>query len=182
MPRGTSSLISEMSESSEGGSQTSHSRGAGAPRDGVWAHYTLSNYNATTYRYTARCNFCSQTFASARLESVKKHLLTQCKKVTPELKDSISAEIAKKAVAAESLGVSLGKKSLKRGATQSPLSASFDTKKITPQVQKELDTKLLRTLIMDGLPFALADSPWFLDFVRALRPNYVPSGKPHLVL
>jgi hypothetical protein len=37
------------------------------------------------------------------------------------------------------------------------------------QVKKELDMKLLRLVMMD--------SPWFLDFVQSLRPNYWPVGE-----
>jgi len=44
-------------------------------------------------------------------------------------------------------------------------------------VKKELDLKLLRMVVVEGLPFKLVDSPWFLDFVHALRPNYCPVGK-----
>jgi hypothetical protein len=44
-------------------------------------------------------------------------------------------------------------------------------------VKKELDMKLLRLVVMEGLPFRMVDSPWFLDFVQSLRPNYWPVGE-----
>jgi hypothetical protein len=70
-----------MSESQDGSASSLASKSSkrGAPRQEIWEHYTLTDRNAATNRYTAACNYCNYTIRDARIEAAKKHLLS-CKK------------------------------------------------------------------------------------------------------
>ena len=107
---------------------------------------------------------------------MRKHLLFACKKITPEVKAEIETHIRKQAINLEK-PTSASRKVLKREAGQTPLSQHFDLKGITPNEQKQLDTKLVRMLVMNGVSFSVVQSPWFLDFLQALRPTYIPAGQ-----
>jgi len=64
-----------MSESHDGSASSSASKNSkqGAPRQEIWEHYTLTDRNAATNRYTAACNYCNYTIRDARTEVAKKH-------------------------------------------------------------------------------------------------------------
>lgn len=74
----------------------------------------------------------------------------------------------------------VARKAHKRAAYQASLEDAIDLRNTSTQVKKELDMKLLRLVVMEGLPFRMVDSPWFLDFVQSLRPNYWPVGSSWL--
>ena len=54
-----------------------------------------------------------------------------------------------------------------------------DSKPISPEMKKKFDTALFLFIVMAGISFSAVDSPWFLQFIDLIRPNYVnyvPAG------
>lgn len=75
------------------------------------------------------------------------------------------------------------RKASKKEAGQTPQAAlAAKARPITDHEQEELDIKLLRFLIMSGLPFTAVEIPWVLDFFHSLKPAYVPAGAWHSAL
>ncbi len=60
--------------------------------------------------------------------------------------------------------------------TETGLLAYFDTRELTADEQEVADGKLFRFLAVCGIAFNVVESPFFLDFMQFLRPNYVPAG------
>ncbi len=119
-------------------------------------------------------------FSDSKSDVLVKHLLTKCDKVPVKDRDELLAlEAAKaEAVAEPTIGSRKQAKSLASSNVKSGAISSFIEvgNKLTTEQAKQLDSKLCRWLVVAGVPFAAVDSEFFLDFVSAVRPAYIPAG------
>ena len=127
---------------------------------------------------------CPKVFSDGRLEYLKRHITNECTEVPAHIKLDLVQRLAQQAVRAEQLKDS-SRKAKKRSKvdngqqdrSQSRLVEHFDSRAPSQDQANTLDTKLLRMLIMNGVPFNVVRSPWFLDFIAELRPAYIPAGQ-----
>ena len=147
----------------------------GAPPSFIWKFFTrLEQLNRKTNRYRAQCNFCQHVIEDGRVENLHKHILRACLLATTDIKQYVQAELDKKAL---EQAANPSRKAIKKEAGQTPQTArGVNSRPIIDNEQEELDLKLLRLLLMSGLPFAAVETAWVLDFFHTLRPDYIPAG------
>lgn len=151
----------------------------GRPQNEIWSHYTKLEGGRETAdkRHWVRCNYCAREFKS-RVEDAQKHIARDCKRAPDDVKLSQLATLAEKVPASEKDHVPEGKRpKANTSMRQKQIGYHVDTATVLPQQKKIYDHKLLMLFVMRNIPFMVASDPYFLDFVRALRPNYAPAGE-----
>ncbi|GAQ83561.1 hypothetical protein KFL_001530040 [Klebsormidium nitens] len=152
----------------------------GRPQNEIWSHYTKLQGGRETAdkRHWVKCTYCATEFKS-RVEDAVKHIARACKSAPDDVKLNQLAILAAKVPASEKDYVLEGKRpkaDAPASLKQKQISYHVDTASVLPQQKKIYDHKLLMLFVMRNIPFMVASDPYFLDFVRALRPNYAPAG------
>ena len=164
--------------------QPTTASGKKAKLDPIWDCYIRGDEYKRTRRHSAECLYCPKKFPDGRIEYLTRHTLLECGQAPADVKLEIKQRLADQATKAAQLaavdasrsGRKRSKREVKSSAGQTTLNSHFDTRQLTDEENKSLNFKLLRFLVMCGVPFNTVSSPWFLDWVYALRPSHVPAG------
>jgi len=116
----------------------------------VWDHYVKEALGSG--HYSAKCYYCTQTWARGRPEILKSHLALYCKEVPLVIKSEYMEMLA------------VGTTSTNRN--QNDLSVEIDSDRI--------DQTLIRCFICCGISFSTVNHPYFLEFVQSLCSAYHP--------
>ena len=154
-------------------------RKVGKPADPIWQFFdTVPNPNGggplgSSNKLHRVCKGCSFKVTSATVKQGEDHLLG-CSKGCALFPDCRTVIQQSRAGKGERKG--LGVTGLKRQFTQASIASSVIPMPKEAE-QNAINAALLDMLIMCGLSFALADSPWFRRLCRMLRPGFVPQGE-----
>ncbi len=111
---------------------------------------------------------------------MREHLLSNCAGISSEEKTSLQETCALQAAKVVS-NPSLSRKSLvaskSTSGKQSYISEHMAPLRMTPEQKKRLDMMALRFFVMNNIPFFVARSSFYLEYITELRPGYVPAGK-----
>jgi hypothetical protein len=148
---------------------------------------TLDDVPKKNNRVVVQCKFCHISMDS-RADTLQDHILEHCKKVTQETRHVAEKHVqaAIKPTAGKRPPTSLSRTSSKKekqeqqGASTGPM-GKFLHAAVKPQQQIAVNRKLLRFLVLNGIPFRAVDSPFFLDFVGSLNITYTPAGGHQIV-
>jgi len=122
----------------------------------VWDHFVKEPLGSG--HYTAKCNYCTQTWARGRPEILKSHLALYCKEVPLYIKSEYMEMLA------------IGVKSTDRNQnSDADSSAGIDSNKI--------NQTLIRFFVCCGIPFSTISHPYFIDFVQSLCFAYNPPNR-----
>jgi hypothetical protein len=162
----------------ESASQASTSN-AGRKGGPVWSHFDKhGTYDNKSRRSAAKCRYCFVVIEakSSKPEELARHILLKCPLATDAAKTSLQTSIAATVPVAE-------KPTKKR--KQPAITDTFDSVQyshtISAEVKKQYDHKLLRWLVLAGVPFNAVESVYFLDFLASIRPQYQAPGMVHLI-
>lgn len=140
--------------------------------------------NCKTYtsgRQDRSCKFCKTVFPGLTADAAVKHILHECKPREGEPLPDQAARDAALATQAQSQEAA-------KLADLPPLDTSgrkkrkgtvadwVDTEPVGAEMKKKFDTALFLFVVMAGISFAAVDSPYFLQFIELIRPNYTPAG------
>lgn len=157
--------------------------GGGHPKSAIWVFFDeRPGKGNKSRRKGAACKHCSKNFPDARPELLTKHITLECARVTAEQRALAFEQVGKTRVGGTS-STSAAKPILpcKRTAMDQPVAArQHEAGPLSAATVKELDTKMLLMFLMCGIPFTAARNPFFLAFVKALRPQYHPPGATKL--
>jgi hypothetical protein len=134
-------------------------------------------------RVIVECIYCSLTMDS-RAENLQDHVMEHCKKITRENRREAQkhVEAAIKPTAGKRPPTSLSRTSSKKEKKEQqdvgtgPM-GQYLHGALNSRQQTAVNRKLLRFLVMNGIPFRAVDSPFFLDFVGSLNVMYAPAGR-----
>jgi len=167
----------------------------GRPPNAVKAHFTQTgDPKGLSKRRDHVCNYCHEVVCgtAAKTETLAKHLVRGCKDVPDEVKDAFLLYVSYPEEAATPLGKKDGTWTKKTGEPLPAASAakkaklqsrigSFVDTNLPAQLQASIERKQLLAFVACGISFNVAEAPFFLDFLSALRPMYRPPGKRSLL-
>ena len=143
-------------------------------------HVTKSGPLDSNNRRNGSCSYCSHEYISMRKEMVFKHLSDECKGVTKEIKKTLSDRFADKppptvpAHKRTRFGKEAAVSKASSGASGSSIKHFTSTiDHCPPAAQAALDTKGIRAFVHAGVPFNVAEGPYWQDWLHDMRPSYV---------
>jgi hypothetical protein len=172
---GTQAVSSEQgSESDQGTSgQSSTINRGGRPQNWFRAtHFDDTGASGSHNRKQLRCKHC-KTLVESRVELLKKHCLKECRVIPPEMRKECEKHIADSHVPAKRPATGLSRSSIKQ---QEVDVGQYMHPQVPKQQQALLNRKMFLLFCMNGIPFNVADSPYFLDFVTSLNKSFKPVG------
>ena len=161
----------------------------GNKADPIRAHFNEVKAPGAKRPTSSTCNHCGEVLHRSEVKNLVDHVLQSCKKVTKEIKDEVIAQQNAKKISsgAAALPSVVSRSDLKRkqgdaaaaSLKQASVTASFD-RAVSKDDARLLNRKLLLFMVMCAIPFAAADSPFFLDWIHTMRPSYTPPGSTAL--
>ena len=163
------------SESEQGTSgQSSAVNRGGRPRS--WfakTHFNDTDADGKHNRRMLECKHCTQLVES-RGELLKKHCLKECKQIPPVQRRECEQQVVDSTVAAKRPATGLSRSSIKQ---QEADVGHYMHPKVPKQQQAMLNRKMFLMFCMNGIPFNVADSAYFLDFIQSLNKSFQPAGR-----
>ena len=165
---------SQGSDSDQGTSgQSSTVNRGGRPHN--WfrkTHFSDSDADVKHNRKCVKCKHCSVDVPS-RVELLQRHCLKECKRIAPELRRECETQIVGSTVPAKRPISGLSRSALKQQVEDV---GQYMHPKVPRQQQAVLNRKMFMLFCMNGIPFNVADSPYFLDFILSLNQSFKPAG------
>ena len=122
----------------------------------VWDHFFKESLGSG--HYSAKCNYCAQTWSRGRPDILKSHLALYCQGVPLSIKIEYM-------------------KMLATGSTSMNRKQKADTDplvEIDINRKDKIDQALIRYFVCCGIPFSTVNHPYFVDFVQSLCFGYIP--------
>lgn len=142
-------------------------RKKGKPRDKVWEHFRSIDIPNSSHK-GAQCLYCLQTWKRGKPNDMKAHLALRCPTVIHKVKleylHMISSEI---------------NEDISEQAIQNQQNDRNNNRAVADTMARS-DRALVRFFVCCGIPFSVADSPFFRDFVKSLCYHYDPPGRTSL--
>ena len=135
-------------------------------------HFRDCGTEVSDNRKILECKHC-EVKVSSRVIDLKKHLVKECRNIASEVKTECEKQVVSSTVAVKRPFSGLSRTSLKLHEGHV---AQFMHPKVPQHQQAVLNRKMFLLFCMNGLPFHVANSPYFLDFVQGLNKNFKPAG------
>lgn len=149
----------------------------GRPRAVVWNFFTEGTDQSDGHR-SATCSACSTTWQRGKALTLERHILVDCKKISSEIKDAVRYIVEARAKSPEN--VTGKKRNANTNDDQKNLENYFETQSL-PQGKKDvIEISLIKLFVCCGLSWRLVEHPFFIDFVKQLRPSYDPPNRKTL--
>ncbi|CAG8762059.1 11876_t:CDS:1, partial [Cetraspora pellucida] len=139
----------------------------GRPRAPIWSFFIVGEEIDSGHR-SVTCE-CSTFWKRGRPSALECHILVDCKKVKPQVREAVRNMI-------EAREKALTKTTRKRKATedQQNLDNYFENLALSNEQKTSIDIALIKLFVCGGLSWCLVEYPFFVEFVQQLRPAYCP--------
>jgi hypothetical protein len=186
----TSSIISPSSLINE---NTNILKRPGPKKKQVWNHFDLFGTSNSGHQ-GCKCKYCGWTQKKGKPSIMETHLAINCQKVSKEIKNTYlhivsnwdqmdsmqpsSLSLSSSSLPSSSSSSSLNKRQKINSNNQidkffRPTNISYETKKLANQA-------MIKMFVCCGIPFAVANHPYFRDYSRILHPGYIPPLRTEL--
>lgn len=140
----------------------------GRPRAMIWNFFIEGSDQSDGHR-SATCSACNTTWQRGKTSVMERHILVDCKKVTPEVKEAIRYMVESR----EKFGINQNP-----GDDQKTLEEFFDTLILSQEKKAKIDLALIKLFVCCGLSWRLVEHPFFIEFIKELRSVYnLPNRK-----
>ncbi len=147
----------------------------GRPRAVIWNFYIEGPDQSDGHR-TATCSACNTTWQRGKTSAMERHILVDCKKVNPEIKEAVRYIIEAREKPPEN---TTGKKRTV-DEDQKTLEEFFETRVLSQEKKAKIETSLIKLFVCCGLSWRLIEHPFFVEFVKQLHSSYDPPNRKTL--
>ncbi len=138
----------------------------GRPRAIIWNFFTEGPDQGDGHR-SATCSACSTSWLRGKASTLERHILIDCNKVNPEIKEAVRYIVEAREKSPENV---TGKK--RNSNEQKNLEDFFETQSLSQEKKANIEISLIKLFVCCGLSWRLIEHPFFIDFVKQLRPSY----------
>jgi len=113
---------------------------------------------------------------------MESHFANECSKVPPDIKQLFLNRLAARAEGniTDLEQVTTKKRKLNNGAgmnTQTKISEFNESTKLTDDRIHEINRACVKAFVVCGIPWHVIENPFFIEFLKTLRPGYTPPSK-----
>lgn len=159
-----SSTIPELSDNKR-------KHAGGRPSSEVWDHFMRGD-EKTKGHYEATCRYCHQIWDRAYPSRLEIHLANQCIEVEHEVRKKFLGIVTRKNYVIELSDNKTKKQKTKNSNSQKNMEEYFDNMELSEQKKKLIDKSLAKFVSCCGIQFGVVENPFFIDFVKNLKPSY----------
>ncbi|CAG8800415.1 3783_t:CDS:1, partial [Dentiscutata erythropus] len=158
-----------MSESKKAKHSTEKNIG-GRPLKPIWNFYDRGKILDNSGHYEAICKACSQSFIPGKPAQMEKHIISDCVEVSETVKEAVIYIVESREKSSSSTGS-------KYSNEQLSLDEFLESTVIPDKRIESINRALIKAFVCCGLPWRLIEHPFFVEFLKQLRPAYNPPGR-----
>jgi hypothetical protein len=154
----------------------------GKPKSDVWETYVKQGKETSKGHYEATCLFCNKFWCKGSPQNIEGHLANDCLKVPIDIKQLFLNRLAAKA---ESLiynqqALSKKQKFNNGDAVQTKITNFHESTNLSQERIHEITRACVRAFVICGIPWHIIENPFFIEFLKTLRPGYIPPSSETL--
>ena len=138
----------------------------GRPRAVIWNFFTEGSDQGDGHR-SATCSACSTSWLREKASTLERHILIDCNKVNPEIKEAVRYIVEAREKSPENV---TEKKQNSNG--QKNLEDFFETQSLSQEKKTNIEISFIKLFMYYGLSWRLIEHPFFIDFIKQLHPSY----------
>jgi hypothetical protein len=155
----------------------------GRPKSLVWETHAIRGAKVSEGHYEATCAYCKFFWKKGSPQDLEAHFANECSEVPADVRQLFLNRLVAKA---EENGTSLEKitakkRKLNNGAsvqtTQTKISEFHESTKLSEDRIHEIDRACVKAFVVCGIAWHVIENPFFIEFLKTLRPGYVPPSK-----
>jgi hypothetical protein len=138
-------------------------------------HFFIEGTDQGDSHRSATCSACSATWSRRKAATMECHILLDCSKINPEIKEAVRYIVEAREKSPENVS---GKK--RNANEQKSLEDFFETQNLSQEKKAIIEISLIKLFVCCGLSWRLIEHPFFIDFIKQLRPSYDPPNRKTL--
>jgi hypothetical protein len=146
----------------------------GRPKSLVWGIHAEQGMKIFDGHYEATCHYCNRFWHRGSPQDIESHLANDCSKIPTETRQFFLDRLAEKA---ESGATNLKKRKLNDGTSQSRITEFHESTKLSEERLHEINRACVKAFVICGIPWHTIENPFFIEFLKTLRPAYTPPSK-----
>jgi hypothetical protein len=152
----------------------------GKPKSIIWNTYVRQGKEVSKGHYEATCLYCNTFWHKGSPQSIEAHFANECLKVPIEVKRLFLNRLASKAE--NTTNNSQQKSNRKRKFNdilddQSKITDFHESSKLSQERIHEINRACIKAFAICGIPWHIIENPFFIEFLKTLRPGYTPPSK-----
>ena len=157
----------------------SENKKPGRKKNEVWKHFEETDTRKGGHSPSA-CKYCGEVYARGRIPEMMAHLALQCESVDALVKEYYLRELAGNNQSEQSTTKVTKKRKLDieiATGIQPKITSKLQNSMIDPGQRNLCNQALTRFFVCCGIPFAVVESPFFIDLVKNLCAGYKPPNR-----
>jgi hypothetical protein len=146
----------------------------GRPLKPIWKFYNRGKQLDNSGHYEASCKACEKLFSPGKPSLMEKHIISECIYVFKEVKEAVIYII-------ESREKILSISRTKHSSEQISLDEFLESTAIPNKCIESINRALIKAFVCCGISWRIIEHPFFVEFLKQLRPAYTPPSRKFMV-
>jgi hypothetical protein len=152
----------------------------GRPKSLVWETHAVQGAKVSEGHYEATCVYCDFFWRKGSPQDLEAHFANDCSEVPAETRQFFLNRLAAKA---ERNVTNLEQKTTKKRklnngqTTQTKIPEFHESSKLSDDRIHEINRACVKAFVVCGIAWHVIENPFFIEFLKTLRPGYVPPSK-----
>ena len=144
----------------------------GRPKSLVWENHIKRGKKISEGHYEATCLYCNTFWHKGSPQILEAHLANNCLKAPLEIRQIFLSWLAS--------NQQNKKRKFDGGTGQTKITDYHESSKLSPERIHEIDRSCVKAFVICGVPWHAIENPFFVEFLKTLRPGYTPPSKEKL--
>ncbi|CAG8844043.1 28329_t:CDS:1, partial [Gigaspora margarita] len=132
------------------------------PPSDIWDVHFKKGKEISKGHYEGSCNYCSFFQNKGSPQDFEDHLANNCPNVPSDIQQKYLNKILQR------YGNPIKK------TIQTKMIDFHESSKLTPERIIEINKACVKAFVICGIPWSVIKNPFFIDFLKTLRPGYIP--------
>lgn len=151
--------------------------GGGRPRSLVWETHAIQGAKVSEGHYEATCVYCDYFWKKGSPQDLESHFANDCSEVPVETRQFFLNRLAAKAEG-NTTNLAAKKRKLNNGQiVQTKISEFNESTKLSEDRIHEINRACVKAFVVCGIAWHVIENPFFIEFLKTLRPGYAPPSK-----
>jgi hypothetical protein len=150
----------------------------GRPKSIVWETHAKQGKKISQGHYEATCIYCDFFWRKGSPQDLESHFANNCPKVPDDTRQFFLNRLAAKAEE-DTTNLSAKKRKLNDNTSrsQTKISEFHESTNLSNERIHEIDRACIKAFVVCGIAWHIIENPFFIEFLKTLRPGYVPPSK-----
>ncbi|CAB5349333.1 unnamed protein product [Rhizophagus irregularis] len=129
----------------------------GRPKSLVWGDHAIQGRKVSEGHYEATCVYCDLFWKKGSPQELEAHFANDSE--------------------GNMTNLSSKKRKLNDGSIQTKMSEFHESSQLSEDRIHEIDRACVKAFVVCGIPWRVIENPFFVEFLKTLRPGYTPPSK-----